>query len=115
MVSFLQVETFYALPDSSSFYGANKETICSLMLSILPRPGHKYDKLSKSLVSTASEVNSVGSVFSTNESSSNKVILLQNVIKCLHKFGGFCYMEVNVPVLHSTLLACTYILTLIAG
>ena len=72
------------------------------MLSILPRPGHKYDKLSKSLVSTGSEVNSIGSVFVTNKRSSNKVLLLQNVIKCLHKFGGFCYMEVNVLVLHST-------------
>ena len=69
------------------------------MLSILPRPGHKYDKLSESLVPTASsEVNSIGPFFITNESSSNKVILLQNVMKCLHKFGGFCYMEVNVLV-----------------
>ena len=91
----LQVESFYTLLNPSSFYGAKKETICSLILSILPRPGHKYDKLSESLVSTAgSEMKSIDSVFITNKSSSNKVMLLQNVVKYLHKFGGFCYMEV---------------------
>ena len=71
------------------------------MLSILPRPGHKYDKLSESLVPIGNEVNSIGSAFIINKRSSNKVLLLQNVIRCLHKFGGFCYMEVNVLVLHS--------------
>lgn len=81
------------------------------MLSILPRPGHKYDKLSESLVTTGSEVNSTDSVFITNKSSSNKVILLQNVIMCLHKFGGFCYMEVNILVSYSTQIACTYVYT----
>ena len=94
MILCLQVESFYTLLDQSSFYGAKKETICSLILSILPRPGHKYDKLSESLVPTGSEVKSSDSIFITNKSSYNKVMLLQNVVKYLHKFGGFCYMEV---------------------
>ena len=74
------------------------------MLSILPRPGQKYDKLSDSSLPTDSEVNSIVSVFTTNKSSFNKVLLLQNVVKYLHKFGGFCCMEVNLIDLHSSLL-----------
>ena len=50
------------------------------MLSILPKPGHKY-KPPKTLVTT--------------ESSSNKMLLFHNVVKYLHELGGFCYMEVS--------------------
>ena len=95
----LQVEKFYSLLHQSSFYGGNKETVCSLLLSILPRPGHKYKLLSESSVHVSSEVNSIRS---TTKISSNKVLLLQIVVKCLHKFGGFCYMEVNAQTVHSS-------------
>lgn len=69
--------------DQNSFYGANKETVCSLLLSILPKLGHQYKPLKCSI---------------SGGSSSNKVSLLQNVVKYLHESGGFCYMEVSKPI-----------------
>jgi len=89
------VETFYSLLGQSSFYGGNKETVCSLLLSILPRPGHKYEQITQSLVPVDSEENDAISFSVITESSSNKVLLLQNVVKHLHELGGFCYMEVS--------------------
>ena len=99
------MEAFYSLLDQSSFYGGNKETVGSLLLSILPRPGHKYKHLIQSLILVDSKVNDtdfISSSFSvTTESvSSNKVLLLQNVVKCLHELGGFCCMEVSISMLN---------------
>lgn len=108
----MQVDTFYSLLDPSSFYGGRKETVCSLLLTILPRPGHKYEKLSESLVPIDGEVNSITSISSfivSTESSSKKVLLLKSIMKCLHKFGDFCYMEVNV--LESILASFIYMFT----
>ena len=93
------METFYSLLGESSFYGGNKETVCSLLLSILPKPGHKYKPITQSFVPTDSEVDdgnfTDGSFSVIKEGSSNKVLLLQNVVRCLHELGGFCYMEVS--------------------
>jgi len=79
----LQVDEFYALLNESAFYGAVKETVCSLLLSILPRPGHKYKKAPESF-----------SVTDEPTKLSNPVLLLHTLLKCLHEMGGFCYMEV---------------------
>ena len=93
------METFYSLLDESSFYGGNKETVCSLLLSILPKPGHKYKPITQSFVPTDSEGDdgnfTDGSFSVIKEGSSNKVLLLHNVVRCLHELGGFCYMEVS--------------------
>ena len=89
------MEAFYSLLGQSSFYGGNKETVCSLLLSILPRPGHKYEQLTQSFVPVDGEVNDTSSFSLITGGSSNKVLLLQNVVNHLHKLGGFCYMEVN--------------------
>ena len=87
---------FYSLLDENSFYGGNKETVCSLLLSILPRPAHKYKPVTQSVVAIDSEVDQIDSSFCIiTEGSSNKLLLLQNVVKCLQDFGGFCYMEVS--------------------
>ena len=76
----LQVKNFYSLLDSQSFYGGKEETVCSLMLSILPKPGHCYTS---------------PKCFVTTKGLTNEVLLLQNIIKFLHESGGFCYMEVS--------------------
>ena len=79
----LQVDEFYILLDESAFYGSVNETVCSLLLSILPRPGHKYKEASEFL-----------SVIDTPTKLSNTALLLHTLLKCLHEMGGFCYMEV---------------------
>ena len=93
------MEAFYSLLDEGSFYGGNKETVCSLLLSILPKPGHKYKPITQSFVATDSEGedgNFTGGSYSViTEGSSNKMLLLQNTVRCLHELGGFCYMEVS--------------------
>ena len=91
------MEAFYSLFDQTSFYGGNKETVCSLLLSILPRPTHRYKPITQSIVATDNEVvDSIDSSFTViTKGSSNKVLLLLNAVKCLHEFGGFCYMEVS--------------------
>lgn len=90
------MEEFYSqLGGKSSFYGSNKETVCSLLLNILPKPGHKYKQVAQSLVPADIKVNDTSITNTTEGHSSKKMLLLQNVIKCLHKLGGFCYMEVR--------------------
>jgi len=79
----LQVDEFYALLDESAFYGAVKETVCSLLLSILPRPGHKYKKAPESI-----------SVTDEPTKLSNPALLLHTLLKCIHEMGRFCCMEV---------------------
>ena len=91
------MEAFYSLLGQGSFYGGNKETVCSLLLSILPRPTHKCKPITQSVVVADTEVDDAEcSLFTViTKASSNKVLLLQNVVKCLQEFGGFCYMEVS--------------------
>ena len=89
------MKEFSSLLGQSSFYGGNEETVCSLLLKILPRPGHKYKLVTQSLVSVDSEVNDTSSSFTTEGFSNKKALLLKNVVKSLHEFGGFCYMEVR--------------------
>ena len=95
----MQVKEFYSRLDESSFYGGNEETVCSLLLSILPRPGHKYKQITQSFVAVDSEgddSNFFGSSFSViTEGASNRVLLLHNVVRCLHELGGLCCMEVS--------------------
>ena len=101
------MKLFYSLLGETSFYGGNKETIDSLLLSILPKPRHKYKPIIQSFVANDSEgddSNIIGSSFSViTKGSFNKMLLLQNVVRCLHELGGFCYMEVsnNYPFYHS--------------
>ena len=98
------MEAFYSLLGQGSFYGGNKETVCSLLLSILPRPTHKYKLITQSVVAdTEVDDAECGSFTVITKGSSNKVLLLQNVIKCLQEFGGFCYMEVRVVTVHIVL------------
>ena len=93
------MEAFYSLLDEGSFYGGSKETVCSLLLSILPKPGHKYKSITQSFVATDSEGEdgnfTDGSYSVITEGSSNKVLLLENAIRCLNELGGFCFMEVS--------------------
>ena len=89
------MEAFYSLLGQGSFYGGNKETVCSLLLSILPRPAHKYKPITQLDVVTDTEVDD-SSFTGITKASSNKVLLLQNVVKYLEEFGGFCYMEVSI-------------------
>ena len=90
------MKEFYSLLGESSFYGGNKETVCSLLLKILPRPGHEYKMVTQSLVSLDSKVKDAGSSVTTNGFTNKKVLMLKGIVKCLHEFGGFCYMEVRV-------------------
>ena len=93
------MKAFYSLFGKNSFYGGNEETVCSLLLSILPRPGHKYETITQSFVTVDNEgddSNFINRSFSViTEGASNKVLLLHNVVRCLHEVGGFCCMEVS--------------------
>ena len=90
------MKEFYLLLGQNSFYGGNEETICSLLLKILPKPGHRYKSVTQS-VSVDGKVNDTSSSFyiTTEGFSNKKVLLLKNVVKYLHELGGFCYMEVR--------------------
>lgn len=90
------MEAFYSLLGQGSFYGGNKETVCSLLLSILPRPTHKYKPITQSIASNTEVCDGEFSSFAVvTKASSNKVSLLQNVVNSLQEFGGFCHMEVS--------------------
>jgi len=80
----LQVKSFYALLEESALYGAVKDTICSLLLSVLPRPGYKYKEELQS-----------ATLDNTANCSSKTAQLLYLLQKSLHEVGGFCYMEVQ--------------------
>ena len=76
--------------------------MCSLLLGILPKPGHKYEIQSQSFVPVSEDdtdgtsTTQLGASFVvTPQSSSRKTLLLQILVKCLHELGGFCYMGVS--------------------
>ena len=78
----LQVKSFYELLQESAFYGAVKDTVCSLLLSVLPRPGFKYK-----------ETDPVDDAATKHLSKAAQLVhMLQ---KFLHEMGGFCHMEVG--------------------
>ena len=52
--------------------------------------------VTQSLVSLDSKVNDAGSSVTTESFTNKKALMLKGVVKCLHEFGGFCYMEVRV-------------------
>jgi len=88
----LQVKSFYSLLEESALYSAVKDTaesavndtICSLLLSVLPRPEYKYKEELQS-----------DTLDNTANCSSKTAQLLYWLQKSLHKVGGFCYMEVQ--------------------
>ena len=90
------MKEFYSLLGKSSFYGGNEETVCSLLLKILPRPGHEYKMVTQSLVPLDSEMSNTSSSVTTEGFTNKKALMLNGVVKCLHEFGGFCCMEVRM-------------------
>jgi len=81
----LQVESFYVLLKESAFYGAVKDTVCSLLLNVLPRPGFKYKETMQSdLVDDAA-----------TKHLSKAAQLVHMLQKFLYEMGGFCHMEVG--------------------
>lgn len=90
------MKSFYSLLGQSSFYGSNEETVCSLLLCILSRPGHKDKSITQSLKSLDHIMDDISFISSeVTKDLSNRVLLLQIVAKCLHKLGGFFCMEVS--------------------
>jgi len=95
------VEEFYSVLGEDTFYGGNSETVCSLLLGILPRPGHKYEAQSQSFVpvsedDTCTSIGHLSSSFVISpQSSSKKTLLLQILVKYLHEVGGFCFTGVS--------------------
>ena len=80
---YLQVESFYSLVEKSALYGAANSTVCSLLLTVLPRPRHKYKEALQSYTTD------------DNAKHSSKATQLLNLLqKSLHEMGGFCYTEV---------------------
>ena len=76
--------------------------MCSLLLGILPKPGHKCEAQSQSFVPVSEDdtddasIRHLDSSFVISpQSSSKKVLLLKTLVNCLHELGGFYHMGVS--------------------
>jgi len=71
--------------EESTFYGAVEGTIYSILLSVLPTSGDKYQENSPSLLTVDGM-----------ENKSNATLLLYALLKCFHEKSGFSCMEVCI-------------------
>ena len=105
MCCYLQVDSFFTVQKKTSFYGANTETVNSLLFSILPNPDHAYKKNLSPFAVEANDDHT--STLLENaviyENLTKKAELLCILLHTLHTVCGFYLTEVSsMQVLYIT-------------